>query len=232
MSSSSSSSSVSLSTSNNHVSSYSQSTTDVLQDNKSYARSIGTLAQDTSRLSARSALVATTDKADYFSFKVQGTISDVGVVMKATGRDPKTGNDSVLSSTNQTYDAGDVAITLLDRSGNVVLTSSNEGTAAQKKAYQDMKSGSLSLDEGTYYLKVERAPGVMNKKDVNYAVQLTAGETYTAGYDTTEEAYSYENDTSLYASATALATMLDSVAASATDSSDETVAQKILDCLV
>jgi len=199
-----------------HIMSYSKTTTDVRVDSTSSARNIGTLIDNTSRLTIRSSLLSK-DKTDYFSFTVKKSMSDVGVLVKATGKDTTTGKEETLSSLNVKGDTGYARLQVLDSRGRVVADSSTTATSLQQQAYEDMRNGKLSLSAGTYFVKMSRASGVMDTQKVGYAVQLVAGKDYTKNYDTVEYAYSLDNDSELNSTTSDIANMLSTSAPDGTE---------------
>ncbi len=144
---------------------YSQSTDDVHRDTADYARAIGVLKQDANRLTVISALTAK-DKVDFFKFKVESSVTDVGLSLRTYG--------------------GDVRVQILDNKGRTVIADNDsQASTAQNLAYEKFSTGHMELDAGVYYVKVTRGNGVVDSVKPNYALQLTAGK-YTNDYDTTE----------------------------------------------
>ncbi len=149
------------------VQGFSKQTNDVYNDSPQTARSVGTLKKNTTRLNVISGL-SKTDRVDYFSFKTQGTIDNIGLGIASGG------------------DA--IQVQILGTNGQkVIADNSSNATTDQKKAYADAQAGKLKLDAGTYYLRITRGKATPSSATPTYIVQLSAG-TYTQDYDTTERA--------------------------------------------
>ena len=139
------------------------------------AVNIGWMKENESMLAVFS-MLTNADNTNYYEFTFQE-----GDRMKFDFDDSTTKDESLFH------------VQLLDISGTRVLAD-NEGTAAQKAAYEEMTSASgLKADPGKYIIKINYAEGVTKKEDAPYKFGLYSGTIFSVQYKTTATAQTYQN---------------------------------------
>lgn len=143
------------------VKSYEQDVNKSMLNASMFATNIGSLTKDTNRLNVFSTL-ASGDPSDFYKFSVptagDATLGSVGSVGTGT------------------------RVQLMNAQGTVIADS-NKDSGDAYAAYQKLQDGKLSLDKGTYTLRVAREKGVASNTDQDYGLQLQMGN-YTNDYDT------------------------------------------------
>jgi hypothetical protein len=196
-----------------NVQDFQKNTNDVQIDNRMTARNIGNLRENNSRLNVFSSL-AKNDAADFFTFNVTSTADTKFNVLTADGSDESNIRFQVINQTGQT----------------VADSSPDSGDA--KKAYDQLKAGTLSLQAGKYVLRISRQDDnktTQASTTYNYAVQLSQGlyqndfDTIEKGVDTTRDAFGFGSNTNLDTLTSSIAASvsymqnLDPIGTSATD---------------
>ncbi len=129
-----------------------------------YGTDIGLLVNNTSRLTVVSSLQAN-DPADFFKFRVTSS----GPVTIG-----KLGDDGAR-------------VQMLNSLGTV-LADSDPTSGDSYDAYKQLQQGAFSMDPGNYVMRVTRDSTVDAKAPINYALQLTQGDSYSQDYDTVAQA--------------------------------------------
>lgn len=101
------------------------------------------------------------------------------------------GNSLKMFFDNQTNTSG-IRIQLMDQTGTYIYAD-NEGSASQKKAFENLTSSSgIEAKPGKYVVKITYGKSADRTKDQTYNFKLYSGESYSALYETTAYAESFD----------------------------------------
>ena len=153
---------------------YTRSALNTISQTPASAINIGWLQENKSTLAVYSQLTSV-DNTDYYSFTLQ------------QGNNLKLGFDA-----KNTQNLSGIDVQIMNSSGTMVIADNN-GTAAQKAAYQSLTtSNGLQASAGNYIVKVSYAPNAP-KQTSNYGFNVYSGTGYSAEYKTTSSAQTYGN---------------------------------------
>lgn len=168
-------------------------TSDIVNDSLQFARDIGVLIKDNSRLNVITNFQKE-ESADFFKFRITkdgpltlSTISQLDFqtedeVAAAEAVEGAEGEEAVEEDKPIFY-----RIQLLTRNGSLVAD--NEGDRDDyREAFKALEEGTFEAKKGDYVIKISRAnedPGV---EEIQYAVQLTMGD-YKNDFDTIDQPY-------------------------------------------
>ncbi|MEM8914453.1 MAG: hypothetical protein AAGC83_01380 [Pseudomonadota bacterium] len=168
-------------------------TGDIVNDSLQFARDIGVLIKDNSRLNIITNFQKE-ESADYFRFRITkpgevrlNSISQLDFQTEAeVTAAERAGNNAQQTSTEED-ESVDFRIQLFTRNGR--LLADNEGTREDlRDVFAELDAGTYQAKAGDYVVKVSRAQQDRGNEEIQYAVQLTQGG-FKNDFDTIEAPY-------------------------------------------